>query len=109
MPYDEPLAERIQALIGKRRGVTEKRMFGGLAFMLNGNMCCGVMQDRIMLRLGPEGVQAALEEPHTEPMDFTGKPMKSMVYVRPKGYESDADLERWVETAVRFAKTLPAK
>ena len=109
MPYDEPLAERIQALIGKRRGVTEKRMFGGLAFMLDGNMCCGVMKDRIMLRLGPEGVKAALEQAHTEPMDFTGKPMKSMVYVRPEGYEADADLERWVETAVRFAKTLPAK
>ncbi len=60
MPFDEPLAERIQALIGKRRGLTEKRMFGGLAFMLDGNMCCGVMKDRIMLRLGPEGVQAAV-------------------------------------------------
>ena len=109
MPFDEPLAERIQALLGKRRGVTEKRMFGGLAFMLDGNMCCGVMKDRIMLRLGPEGVQAALTKPHTKPMDFTGKPMKSMVYVLPEGYESDADLADWVETAVRFAKTLPAK
>jgi len=109
MPYDEPLAERIHALIGKRRGVTEKRMFGGLAFMLDGNMCCGVMKDRIMLRLGPEGVEAALKQPHTEPMDFTGKPMKSMVYVLPAGYESGADLAEWVETAVRFAKTLPAK
>jgi hypothetical protein len=57
MPYDEPLAERIQTLIGDRRGVTEKHMFGGLAFMLDGNMCCGVMKDRIMLRLGPGGVQ----------------------------------------------------
>ena len=109
MPYDEPLAERIQALIGKHRGVTEKRMFGGLAFMLQGNMCCGVMQDRIMLRLGPEGVEAALKEPHTAPMDFTGKPIKSMVYLWPEGYESDADLERWVDTAVGFAKTLPPK
>jgi hypothetical protein len=106
MPYDEPLAERIQALLGKRRGVTEKRMFGGLAFMLDGNMWCGVMK---VLRLGPEGVQAALKQAHTEPMDFTGKPMKSMVYVQPEGYESDADLARWVETAVRFAKTLPPK
>ena len=109
MAYDEPLAERIQALIGRRRGLTEKRMFGGLAFMLNGNMCCGVMRDRMMLRLGPEGVAAALKAPHTAPMDFTGKPMKNMVYVLPKGYEADADLERWVEKAVGFAKTLPAK
>ena len=109
MPYDEPLAERVQALIGKHRGATEKRMFGGLAFMLQGNMCCGVMKDRIMLRLGPEGVEAALKEPHTAPMDFTGKPIKSMVYLRPEGYESDADLEKWVETAVRFAQTLPPK
>ena len=96
-------------MIAERRGVTQKRMFGGLAFLLNGNMCCGVMKDRIMLRLGPEGVQAALKHQHTEPMDFTGKPMKSMVYVLPEGYESDADLAEWVETAVRFAKTLPAK
>lgn len=109
MAYDEPLAERIQALIGKRRGVSEKRMFGGLAFMLNGNMCCGVVNDRVMLRLGPEGADEALKAPHTEPMDFTGKPMKSMVYLRPEGYEADADLERWVETAMRFAKTLPAR
>ena len=109
MPYDEPLAEHIQALIGKRRGVTEKRMFGGLGFLLNGNMCCGVVKGRIMLRLGPEGAEAALKQPHTEPMDFTGKPMKSMVYVLPAGYEADADLALWVETAVRFARTLPAK
>ena len=109
MPYDEPLAERIEALLGKRSGVTQKRMFGGLAFMLHGNMCCGVMKDRIMLRLGPEGVKAALNEPHTEPMDFTGKPMKSMVYVRPEGSESDADLEKWIEKAIRFARTLPPK
>lgn len=84
-------------------------MFGGLAFLLNGNMCCGVVKDRLMLRLGPEGVEKALKAPHTQPMDFTGKPMKSMVYVRPEGYEADEDLERWVETAARFAKTLPAK
>jgi TfoX/Sxy family transcriptional regulator of competence genes len=109
MAYDERLAERIQGLIGNRRGVSEKRMFGGLAFLLDGRMCCGVMKDRIMLRLGPEGVEAALKKPHTERMDFTGKPMKSMVYVLPAGYENDADLEKWVETAVRFAKTLPPK
>ncbi|MDA1234658.1 MAG: TfoX/Sxy family protein [Acidobacteria bacterium] len=109
MPYDEALAERVQALIGKHRGVTEKRMFGGLAFMLDGNMCCGVMQGRIMMRLGPEGAEAALKEPHTAPMDFTGKPIKSMVYVRPEGYVSDADLEKWVKAAVGFAKSLPPK
>lgn len=109
MAYDEPLAERVEALIGKRRGVTQKRMFGGLAFLLNGNMCCGVMRDRVMLRLGPDGVQAALKERYAEPMNFTGKPMKSMVYVRPEGYEADEDLAQWVEKAVRFAKTLPAK
>ena len=95
--------------MGKRSGVTQKRMFGGLAFMLHGNLCCGVMKDRIMLRLGPEGLNAALHPPHTEPMDFTGHPMKSMFYVRPEGYESDADLEMWIEKAIRFGRTLPPK
>ena len=109
MPYDEPLAERIHDLIGGRRGLTDKRMFGGIAFLLHGNMCCGVVRDRLMLRLGPEGAAAALGESHTEPMDFTGKPMKSMIYVLPAGYESDQALASWVEKAFAFAKTLPPK
>ena len=109
MPYDEALAERVHDLMSSRAGAVEKRMFGGVCFMLNGNMCCGVVRDRLMLRLGPEGAAQALRQPHTEPMDFTGKPMKTMVYVVPAGYTDDADLEPWVETAIQFVETLPAK
>lgn len=90
-------------------GASEKRMFGGICFMLHGNMCCGVVKDRLMLRLGPEGAEKALAQPHAEPMDFTGKPMKSMVYVVPEGYTNDDALMRWVELAVAFVSTLPAK
>jgi TfoX/Sxy family transcriptional regulator of competence genes len=109
MPFDAALAERVHDLMIGREGALEKRMFGGICFMLRGNMCCGVVRDRLMLRLGPDGAAEALEHPHTEPMDFTGKPMKSMVYVVAAGYTDDADLERWIETAVRFVTTLPAK
>lgn len=109
MPYDESLAERVHDLMNARPGASEKRMFGGMCFMLHGNMCCGVAKNRLMVRLGPEGTAAALKQPHTEPMDFTGKPMKSMVYVSPEGYTDDDDLTRWVESAVAFVSTLPAK
>ena len=84
-------------------------MFGGLAFMLRGNMCCGVVGDSLMLRLGNDGAAKALGEPYVRPMDFTGKPMKSMVYVGPDGIAAAADLARWLELAVAFVQTLPAK
>jgi hypothetical protein len=77
--------------------------------MLHGNMCCGIVDDRLMLRLGKEGVAEALKGPHILPMDFTGKVMKSMLYVSPEGTELDADLESWVQAAVKFAATLPPK
>lgn len=109
MPYDETLAGRIRKLLARRRGITEKKMFGGLAFMLNGNMCCGVTREDLMLRLGEVGAGAALSEPHTREMDFTGKPLKTMIYVSPAGFRKDEDLERWVLRAVDFVKSLPAK
>ena len=83
MAYDEMLADRVRAAITALDGnVTERKMFGGLAFLLEGNMCCGVLGDRLVLRLGAE----ALREPHTRPMDFTGRAMASMMYVAPEGY-----------------------
>jgi hypothetical protein len=84
-------------------------MFGGIAFLLNGNMCCGVVGRKLVLRLGREGSAAALEERHTQPMDFTGKPLKTMVYVTPAGHKPDADLRTWVTRAVRFTRSLPVK
>ncbi len=109
MAYNEQLAERVRKLLRRRNGFSEKKMFGGICFLLNGNMCCGVTTNALMLRLGPEAAAQALKEPCTREMDFTGRPMKSMIYVDPEGYESDEDLKEWVQRAAEFAKSLPAK
>jgi TfoX/Sxy family transcriptional regulator of competence genes len=109
MAYREEVAERIRSVLDGTRGVTERKMFGGIAFLYNGHMCCGVNGEDLMLRLGNEDAAKALMEPHTRPMDFTGKPLKSMAYVNPEGYDADDDLRAWVDRALRFAKTLPPK
>ncbi len=109
MAYSEDLATRIRRALAPRADVMERKMFGGLAFMLGGNMCCGVVGDRLMLRLGNEGAATALAEPHTRPMDFTGKPLKSMVYVEAEGIASPEELHRWVNRGADFAASLPAK
>ena len=109
MAYDEALAARIRQALAPRPDIDERKMFGGLAFMLRGNMCCGVAGETLMLRLGNDGAAAALREPHTRPMDFTGKPLKSMVYVEPAGIAAPEDLNRWVNRAADFAATLPLK
>ncbi len=109
MAYDEALAARIRQALAPRPDIDERKMFGGLAFMLRGNMCCGVAGETLMLRLGNDGAAAALREPHTRPMDFTGKPLKSMVYVEPAGIAAPEDLNRWVNRAADFAATLPPK
>lgn len=109
MAYDEKLAARMSNLLSKRKGGSEKKMFGGMAFMLNGNMCCGVIGDQLVARIGPEGYESALSESHTKPMDFTGRPMKGYVYVEPEGIESDKDLKNWIDRCVEFVSTLPPK
>ena len=109
MPYDDKLAERVRAALGKQEGLTEKRMFGGLSFMLRGNMCCGVLKDVLVVRVGPGGFEEALAEPHARPMGFTGRPMRGMVYVGPGGYRSDDDLAAWLKRAVDFARSLAPK
>lgn len=109
MPFDEQLAARIRKILARRDGLTEKKMFGGIAFMLGGNMCCGVINDEVMLRLGNDDAASALEEPFTREMDFTGRTIRSMIYVTPEGHETDADLRRWVRRAVKFAESLPEK
>ena len=109
MAYDEALAERIRALIGADPRVSERKMFGGIAFMVGGNMCCGIVRDELMVRLGPEKYEQALAQPHARPMDFNGRPMKGMVYVGVDGFKSDSDLAGWVERGVRYAGSLPAK
>jgi TfoX/Sxy family transcriptional regulator of competence genes len=109
MAYDEGLAERIRALLEDRGTVSERRMFGGLAFLVRGHMTVGIVKDELMVRVGPESYAQALTEPHTRAMDFTGRPMKGLVFVSPEGLESDAALERWVERGLAHAATLPAK
>jgi len=110
MAYDDVLAGRIRHILNEQPNeITERKMFGGLAFMLRGNMCCGVIEDRLMVRVGPDEYQAALAEPYAREMDFTGKALTGFVYVAPEGCESEEQLESWVEKAVAFAASLPPK
>ena len=109
MAYDEQLAERVRQTLTKQDGIRERKMFGGLAFMLHGNMSIGVINDELMVRCGPERHQEALEKPHARPMDFTGRPMKGFVFVPAEGIAADADLQEWVQLGVDFAESLPRK
>ena len=109
MAFDETVAVRIRKALTESPDVVEKRMFGGIAFMVRGNMCCGVIGDRLMLRVGSKGYETALSRPHVKVMDFTGRPMKGMVYVEPAGFASDGDLKAWIARATGFALSLPPK
>ncbi len=109
MPYDEGLAERLREIFMDRQGVVEKKMFGGLAFMLRGHMCCGIVNDTLMARVGPDQYEEALSRPCAREMDFTGRPLKGFIYVAPEGFESDADLHIWVSLCEGFNRTLPPK
>lgn len=109
MTYDDRIAQRIRDALRNQPDVDEKRMFGGLTFMVRGNMCCGVVGEELVARVGPEGYDEALRNPYARPMDFTGKPMKGFVYVAPDGFASDLDLQDWIDMAVQFVETLPAK
>ncbi len=109
MAYDEALAERIRAVLADRDDVTERKMFGGIAFMAHGNMCCCVSGEDLMVRLGEDGAEAALDEPGTRPMDFTGRPMKGYAFVSPAGTATDAALRDWVTRTLAFADALPPK
>ena len=109
MAYDEGLAERVRGVLEDRGGVSERRMFGGLAFLIRGHMTVGIVKDELMVRVGPEMYARSVREPHARAMDFTGHPMKGFVFVSPPGLESDTALERWVETGVAYAASLPEK
>ena len=109
MAFDEQLADRVANALVDIHDVREQQMFGGIAFLVGGHMVCGVVGDELMLRLGAEAADLALEEPHVRPMDFTGRPMSTMVFVKPAGIESDAALADWIGRAMRYVQTLPAK
>ncbi len=113
MAYDEHLALRIERIVGTANdaagAVTQKKMFGGLAFMLNGNMWCGVSGENLMLRVGPDRYEEALSRSGAREMDFTGKPLRGFVYVDAEALETDSALERWLSYAHEFVSNLPAK
>jgi TfoX/Sxy family transcriptional regulator of competence genes len=109
MAYDEGLAQRVREVLDDAPGLVEKRMFGGVGFMLQGNMACGVNGQDLIVRVGPDRYTEALAQPHAREFDLTGRPMKGWVTVTPDGYEADEDLERWVQQGVAFAMSLPAK
>jgi TfoX/Sxy family transcriptional regulator of competence genes len=106
MAYDLDLADRIRRVVGKRPGVTEKEMFGGVCFLSKGKMFIGIVKDDLMVRVGPEHHESALSEPHVRPMDFTGRPMKGYVYVGPDGTGTAAEVASWVDRAASFVATL---
>jgi TfoX/Sxy family transcriptional regulator of competence genes len=107
--YDEHLAQRVRAVLSADRDISERKMFGGLAFLSRGHMLCGVIEDALTLRLGEDGSDEALDEPHVRPMDFTGRPMRTMIFVDAPGMISDYALAAWIGRARAFVATLPAK
>jgi TfoX/Sxy family transcriptional regulator of competence genes len=109
MAYSKSLAARVRGLIGRRRGVVEKKMFGGIGFLLSGNMLVGVWQDSLIVRLGPQGADEALTQPHVREFDITGRAMKGWVMVEPDGMETDGQLADWVQRAIKFVSSLPMK
>jgi TfoX/Sxy family transcriptional regulator of competence genes len=109
MSYDERTAARIRVVLARRRDVVERKMFGGLTFMVNGAMCCGITAEALVVRVGPEAYEAALAEPHARPMTFTGRPLAGMVYVDPPGYRTARALTRWVRRGVEFVTAKPAR
>jgi TfoX/Sxy family transcriptional regulator of competence genes len=109
MPYDEGLAQRIRDLLDDDPRISEKRMFGGVAFMASGSMAVGIIKDELMVRVGSEAHADALEQPHARVMDFTGRPMRGFVQVAPPGFEDDADLRAWLARGIAYAVTQEKK
>jgi hypothetical protein len=106
MGYDEKTAGRVRRILSGRRDVVEKRMVGGLSFIVNGRMCCGVTSSALMVRLGPEACARALSQPYVRPMEFAGRRLAGFVYIEPGGYRTDAALAKWIQRAIDFVSTL---
>jgi TfoX/Sxy family transcriptional regulator of competence genes len=109
MAYDEKLAERIRTALSGRSEVEERRMFGGVAFMVRGHMTVGVVGPTLMVRHAPEDADALLREPHARPMDFTGRPMRGFLYVDPPGTKTAVALGTWIRRATAWAESQPPK
>ena len=109
MGFDKNLAARIRSALARKKNIEEKKMFGCICFFINGNALVGVWKDRLIARLGPDEGEAALREPHVRAFDITGRPMRKWVAVEPEGVEDDEQLHDWVQRALEFVTTLPAK
>lgn len=109
MAFDEVLAARVRKGLGMRSGIVEKKMFGGLAFLLRGNMCCGVHGEELIVRLAAEDAERVLSEPHVRVFDLTGRPMKGWLLVTPKALTTDVALRKWLNAGVEFAQSLQPK
>src|SRR5262245_22178430 len=109
MAYDETLAVKVRRLLGRRKHLDEKKMFGGVGFLLHGNICCGVWKEFLILRLGSDAARQVLGEKHARPFDITGRPMRGWAMIEPAGWKNDARLRRWIAWAVEFTEALPPK
>lgn len=109
MAYDENLAERVRSHLAGMPLLVEKKMFGGVGFLLQGNMACGVHGENLIVRVDPQEYEEMLSKQHVRPFDMTGKPMKGWIFVLPEGVGSEAELEDWVKTGLDYAWRLPAK
>jgi len=109
MAFDRGLEERLYEHFSDRPDLTVRKMFGGLCFMLSGHMCCAIIGERLMARVGAINYIDALAKPYVTEMDFTGKPVKGLVYILPNGFESDSDLAYWVDVCIHFVDSLPPK
>jgi TfoX/Sxy family transcriptional regulator of competence genes len=109
MPFDEVLAGRIRAIVQDRPEIDERKMFGGIAFLFRGHMSVGIVGSDLMVRVGPGEYEKALARKHVRPMDFTGRPLKGMVYVAAAGIRTGSTLRAWIERGIAYCETLPAK
>lgn len=109
MAYDEGLARRERAQLAHQADLSERQMFGGLAFMVRGNMCCGIVGEELMVRVGPEQYAAVLAQPHAREMNFTGRSMRGMVMVARDGLATDEVLAQWIRQCIGFVSSLPSK
>ena len=109
MSYDKGLAQRVREIVEEEPGYDEKKMFGGICFLIDGNMACGILHDDIIIRVGIDNYEESLRLPNTRIFDITGKPMRGWVLVSSEGHESDEDLTEWVQKGIKYARSLPPK
>jgi TfoX/Sxy family transcriptional regulator of competence genes len=109
MAYDDVLAQRISKILEGTHDLVEKKMFGGVGYLIQGNMACGVNKEDLIIRVGPEAYEQALKQPHVRVFDMTGRPMKGWITVSPNGYQNPKDLEAWIQRGMAFVKSLPPK